>query len=50
MSVSGWGVFGFNWVGVNVGVLGYECVYVDDGWYTWAVCEIVCGCILRECV
>lgn len=30
MSVSGWGVFGFNWVGVSVGVLGCEWVYLDD--------------------
>lgn len=41
-------MFGFNWVEMSVGVLGCEWVYLDDGGYTWAVCEIVCGCILRE--
>lgn len=24
-------MFGFNWVGVSVGILGCEWVYLDDG-------------------
>lgn len=46
-------MFGFNWVGVSVGILGCEWVYLGCEWmmggYIWAMCEIVCGCVLREC-